>query len=622
LKVPTLLFNTLLVAAAYYVSARLGLRLQFEDTQATPVWPPSGIAFSALLLFGWRISGGIFLGAFLANIADFYVKSKTALPFNTTNLLRHLADHPEQIAVSATIGIGNMLEAVAGSYLVRRFNSGSDISENIRSVRFFILAALVCCLVSSTLGVSSLFLASILPYHLLSTAWFTWWLGDATGILIVTPLVLVWSQLSSSHVRAQQWGRMAVAILFLFLFSQFTFNGWLDFFLVETQASGLVPVLLKTQAYMFIPILLWIEFMFGNILGTLGIAMTSAIAVLGTVHGHGPFVGSSQNESLLVLQGFVGVMSMTVLLLDAALRERRQALAELIRARDHLEVRVEERTVELRHVNDELSRQISERNLTLESLQRETAERRRTEEILRQAQKMEAVGQLTGGIAHDFNNLLTVIIGNLDKLQRGLGGIGGPLRNATDAAMRGAMRAASLVERLLAFSRQHPLDPRMVNVNKLVTGMSELIRHTLDGSITCEMVLADEVAPSFCDPNQLESALLNLVINSRDALPEGGTLTIETANIFLDEFDAEGAEVGPGHYVMLAVSDSGIGMSPTIRAKAFEPFFTTKDVGKGTGLGLSMVYGFVKQSHGRVRIDSEPGRGTSVKLYLPQFRAE
>jgi signal transduction histidine kinase/CheY-like chemotaxis protein len=271
----------------------------------------------------------------------------------------------------------------------------------------------------------------------------------------------------------------------------------------------------------------------------------------------------------------------------------------------------------LRTANAALLLQIRERNRAVEELERVTEERQRTEAILRQAQKMDAVGQLTGGIAHDFNNLLTVIVGNLDALQHGLGKAENELRSAADAAMRGAMRAASLTGRLLAFSRQQPLDPQSVDINRLVSGMSELIDRTIGESIASEQILAANLAPGYCDPHQLEAALLNLVINARDAMPSGGRLTIRTGNVRLAAAAAAEAELTAGPYVMLAVEDSGIGIPPEHLDRVFEPFFTTKEVGKGSGLGLSMVYGFAKQSHGHVSIASTPGRGTAVRLLLP-----
>ena len=241
------------------------------------------------------------------------------------------------------------------------------------------------------------------------------------------------------------------------------------------------------------------------------------------------------------------------------------------------------------------------------------------QEALRQAQKMEAVGQLTGGIAHDFNNMLAVVIGSLDLLGRRTEAADPRTRRHIANAMEGARRAATLTQRLLAFSRQQPLSPEAVDANRLVSGMSELLRHTLSGSIRFETVIGGGLWRCHVDPNQLENAILNLAVNARDAMPEGGRLTIETSNAHLDDrYVASNIGLAPGQYVLVAVTDTGTGMPSSVIEKAFDPFFTTKEIGKGTGLGLSQVYGFVKQSGGHVKIYSEPGRGTSVKIYLPR----
>jgi len=243
----------------------------------------------------------------------------------------------------------------------------------------------------------------------------------------------------------------------------------------------------------------------------------------------------------------------------------------------------------------------------------------RAEEQLRQSQKMEAVGQLTGGLAHDFNNLLTGITGSLELLTARLGqGRFGELERYAGAAQGAAKRAAALTHRLLAFSRRQTLDPRPTDVNRLVAGMEELVRRTMGPSVAVEVVGAAGLWPTLVDPPQLESALLNLCINARDAMPSGGRLTIETANRWLDHRLARWRDLEPGQYISLCVSDTGTGMTPEVVAKAFDPFFTTKPLGQGTGLGLSMIYGFVRQSGGQARIYSEPGRGTMVCLYLPR----
>ena len=260
-------------------------------------------------------------------------------------------------------------------------------------------------------------------------------------------------------------------------------------------------------------------------------------------------------------------------------------------------------------------------NATLEQrVEQRTAELLRSEEALRQAQKMEAVGQLTGGIAHDFNNMLAVVMGSLDLLSRRMTAEDARAKRYIAAATEGARRAANLTQRLLAFSRQQPLQPEAIDVNRLVTGMSDLMMHSLGGAVQLETVLAGGLWPINADPNQLENVILNLAINGRDAMPDGGKMTVETQNAHLDSrYAADEIGIAPGQYVMIALTDSGSGMAQDVIDKAFDPFFTTKEVGKGTGLGLSQVYGFVKQSGGHVRIYSEVGQGSTVKLYLPRL---
>ncbi len=257
-------------------------------------------------------------------------------------------------------------------------------------------------------------------------------------------------------------------------------------------------------------------------------------------------------------------------------------------------------------------------------LEAESKLRRETEETLRQAQKLEAVGQLTGGIAHDFNNLLTIILGNLDTIQRRIaqeaGDLVAKLKEPLEHALQGARSAAQLTHRLLAYSRRQALEPKRLDLNATVKGMSELLRRTLGETINVETVLAGGLWPVFADANQLENAVINLAVNARDAMPDGGRLTIETTNAYLDEeYASQFGDVSPGQYALLSVSDTGTGVSPEVLQRAFEPFFTTKGVGKGSGLGLAMVHGFVKQSGGHIRIYSEQSHGTAVKIYLPRL---
>ena len=268
--------------------------------------------------------------------------------------------------------------------------------------------------------------------------------------------------------------------------------------------------------------------------------------------------------------------------------------------------------------------ELQELNATLEARIEQEAERRAAAEgALHQSQKMETLGQLTGGIAHDFNNLLQIITGNLDILRRTMPKDSPRLQRSVENAFKGAERAAVLTQRLLAFSRRQPLAPKVFNPNKLVTGMSELLFRAIGETVAIETVLGSGLWCVEADYNQLENALLNLAVNARDAMPDGGKLIIETANTHLDRSYAEQNNgVSPGQYVVICISDTGSGMDAGTAERAFDPFFTTKEVGKGTGLGLSMVYGFVKQSGGHLKIYSETGEGTTVNIYLPRNHGE
>jgi signal transduction histidine kinase len=271
--------------------------------------------------------------------------------------------------------------------------------------------------------------------------------------------------------------------------------------------------------------------------------------------------------------------------------------------------------------------ELAERNVALEETNRRLSEeissRQEAETQVRQLQKMEAIGQLSGGIAHDFNNMLAVVMSAISLIRRKMARGDFDISQFLDGAADAADRAATLTSRLLAFSRQQPLAPEAIDANKLVSGMSELLRRTLGETVSLETVLAGGLWRTRADPHQLENSIINLAVNARDAMSDGGSITIETANAYLDDAYAR-ANSGTiaGQYVMIAVTDTGSGMSESVIARAFDPFFTTKAPGKGTGLGLSQVFGFVKQSQGHIKIYSEPSTGTTVKVYLPRYTGD
>ena len=292
--------------------------------------------------------------------------------------------------------------------------------------------------------------------------------------------------------------------------------------------------------------------------------------------------------------------------------------------------RYEQDLLQARQLAERASAELRDLNVGLETRIAEAVnERMKAEEALRQAQKMEAIGQLTGGVAHDFNNLLTVILGGLDTVRRQLpalpvSGVTERIERALRMASQGAERATTLTARLLAFARRQPLDPKPIDAGRLVTNLADLLQRTLGETVALETVTGGGLWRTLADPNELENALVNLAVNARDAMPTGGRLTIETGNAHLDEaYVAKVPEpVAAGQYVQIAVSDTGTGMTADTLKQVFEPFFTTKEAGKGTGLGLSQVYGFVRQSFGHIRIYSEVGEGTTVKIYLPRLTAE
>ncbi|HEV2675376.1 MAG TPA: response regulator [Aliidongia sp.] len=347
----------ILIAALYYLAARGGLQLQFHASQATPLWPPSGVALAAFLLFGLPAAAPVFVGAVLANLADFFVKADAGSLLSLADLGRQFGANPSQILISVAIGSGNMLEAAAAWIIVRRFGPGGTFDDRVQDFLVFAIAVLGGCLISSSVGVASLRVGAFLPASLMAPVWFTWWLGDVAGMLIFTPFLVGWVAhgFRGTASTAAKAGGMLVLLTAM---TEVIFDDWLG--------RGHLQAL----AYAPIPLLLWIEFAYGYAIGSLGVVAVAAVAVLGTIHGHGPFHAEEQNDALLDLQGFIAVVAVTAALFNAALRERSRALIALRSAHETLEHRVVERTAQLETANEELLAATERALATREALER------------------------------------------------------------------------------------------------------------------------------------------------------------------------------------------------------------------------------------------------------------
>jgi signal transduction histidine kinase len=559
LRVLTYVIQLSAVGAIYFFTARFSLDLASVYPSATAIWPPAGFALAAVLLGGYRVVLAIFVAAFLVNA---------------------LSSGPNY---AAAIAAGNAFEAFAGGFLVNRWAEGRNAFAAPTRIAKFVLIAMFATAISASVGagvnvgVGTLSLTENVNWGEFASTWFPWWLGDLVALLMITPVIILWmtdrprsfdlrSLLESSAIFAVA-GAFGVVVFSPLLAG-----------MPNRAPLGVLAIL---------P-LLWAALRRGPRDTATVTLMLSCFVVWGTISGGGPYAHSIREESsTLLLMVMIGIaMPSVTLAADVALRKRTERI--------------------LREARRELGQ---------------------AREQFAQSQKMEAVGQLTGGVAHDFNNLLTVIVGNLEIAQRHLESwTEGPaerLRRVINNAMRGAQRATTITQRLLAFSRKQPLDPKPLNINKFLNGLSDFLRRSLGETVALEIFETDGLWQVEADPVQLEAAILNLAVNARDAMPEGGKLTIATSNSFLDEnYCRHHEELVAGQYVQIAVSDTGRGMSKDILERVFDPFFTTKVAGQGTGLGLSQVYGFVKQSSGHIQIDSEPGEGTTVKIYLPRLLGE
>ena len=651
------LARALALAAAYFVVAKIGLRYATIGPSISPVWPPTGLAVAALVLLGPGYWPAILLGAFVAN-------ATTSIP----------------ILAAAGIACGNAAEAMLAAYLLRS-RAGQHLAlDDLRGVRTLVgVAAPVGALASATVGVTSLWLAHVVPGAGAWSALSLWWAGDYLGALVVAPVLLTWVGPAGERIGRRTALEMSLLVGGAVLATMAIFGGLLP--------AALLPP--AEYPFLLFPFVVGAALRFGP-RGASLLTMTVAMLVVGyTVRGGGPFVMQTVPSTNTALLLYVGILAVTGLSLgpatprheraERALRTANEHLAAVIQSsplaiytldptstvrtwnraaealygwraeevigrplptvsqdlEDHARLRdrvlrgealrgveVTRRRKDGTSVNVSLSvaplHDAAGRVTGMLSLAADVTEMRQLEGQYRQAQKMEAVGRLAGGIAHDFNNLLTAIIGTTALVLEDLE-LEARARLDIQEIEKAAKRAAGLTRQLLIFSRQQVLEPRALDLNALVGNLEKMLLRLIGEDIELLTKPAAGLGAVRADPGQLEQAIVNLVVNARDAMPQGGRLTIETAQVELDRgYVAGHVPTQPGRYVLLAISDTGVGMDGATKARLFEPFFTTKEPGRGTGLGLATVYGIVKQSGGYIWAYSELGHGTTFKIYLPR----
>jgi PAS domain S-box-containing protein len=649
-----------LLAGVYYVAARVGLQYASVGQSVSLIWPPTGLAFAALTLLGYRYWPGVAVGAFLANAAT-----------------------PVPLLAAAGIAAGNTLEALVASHVLRRITGSRPQLDDLRHSRALLLAALIGTACGAVIGSTTLYLAGALPAGLLQ-AIAIWWTGDLLGALVVGPVILTWATTPEEEGtrRLLEVGLLCIGTLVA----------------AEVVLGRLVdPGVLRRVDYHYLlfPFVIWAALRFGARGATLTTLGVATLAVIHTVQGGGPFIGGTSTNTLFAVACYLAVVAITGLVLAAAVQwERRQATQALARSEERLRraldaarmgtwvwsvetntltwdenlrqlygmapgesmatyeqfiarVHPDDRTsvtasvqrvlqgsggldYEFRVVlpdgrvrwianQGEVRRDEQGRPIYLAGVCTDVTERRATEEQLRQAQRMESVGRLAGGVAHEANNQMSVVLGAADFILN-RSDVPEAVRVDVEFMQKAAERTAAITGQLLAFSRRQILKPEMLDLNTVISGWEPVLRRVMGADCGVTLRLSPEIGLIRADPGQLQQVLLNLALNARDAMPRGGTITLETipADLTGDYLRLKpGVSIGPGRYVVLAVSDTGHGMDKETLSHIFEPFFTTKGVGQGTGLGLSMVYGIVKQSEGYVWVYSEPGQGTTFKIYLP-----
>ncbi|MBD1938737.1 MASE1 domain-containing protein [Microcoleus sp. FACHB-68] len=632
------LTKVLVVATVYYAAAIFARSLAEQPGTVMPVWPASGISLAAVILLGYEVWPGIWLGQFLEAITAL-LSEANAPPVATS------------IALSAFMGVVVTVPYVLGSFLLRRFVGHQNLLDRAADVfKFVALGAIFICAVSATLGSTSLCLAGICSWDTYGQTWATWFLGDTVGILVVAPALLIWirpisnlrfSTLPSYLKSAIAHPKFFEAVLLLVLLVS----------ICQVAFGGGYPV-----AYLVIPCLVWAAFRFGQRGATLLILIVSSSAIWGTVHGHGPFIRESLNESLLLLQCFVGVIAVTTIILAAVIVEREQAEASLQRANELLEQRVEERTAALMLANEALQQSEVELREKASQIERAMRELQLTQSQLIQTEKMSSLGQLVAGVAHEINNPVSFIYGNvtpakqyIDDLlhllqlyrqhypnptidilelsrEMDLEFILEDLPKLLTSMKMGADRIRSIVLSLRNFSRLDESEMKPVDIHEGLDSTLLLLQNRLKadaGNREIQIIKEYGNLPSVeCYAGQLNQVFMNLLANAIDALEKKDAPRIITISTSVKIREAEETQKKESSIsnpqVVIRIADNGIGMAEHLQKRLFDPFFTTKPVGKGTGLGLSISYQIVVEKHkGQLRCISKPMQGTEFIIEIP-----
>lgn len=532
----------------YFASAKVGLALAVFHPSVSSVWPPSAVSVAVLLLLGRSCWPAVFAGSFLINL-----QSGLAHDFGLGSS-----------ALAATgIAVGNSLEGLLGAWAVERYARGPRAIERAQDlIRLFIYAGLLATMAGATFGVTSLLAAGMLEPVAVAPAWVTWWLGDASGIMIGVPLILAWRASPPQKFAGGPGEAVALALAF----------GGVVAYVFVGQARPL--------SFLVLPGIVWTACRYGTRGSGLAALVLTAAAVAGTIKGRGPFASGGGLTDLLILGGFLGTIAISG-----------YAMAALVWERDRV-------ADEQRDSNERLEAEID----------------RRTKELL-QSQKMEAIGRLSGAVAHEFNNVLTGVVGLADLIRQGSEAGSQTARDAESIASAGR-RGSALAGRLLSMTRRGG-EKKPVALNAVVSASEKILRLAAGETVDFALDLNADTPSVLAAPDQVEQILLNLCLNARDAMSGVGKITVKTRRETAREARVLSHGVlEPGDYCVLSVCDTGAGVPDDIRPMIFEPFFSTKKAGQGTGLGLSIVYGIMEGHKGAIDLESVPG-ATEFKLYFP-----